>query len=365
VAGFSPLRGDIFGKEVLRTDRDFQSFGTMPPGNKEPNDARPKSYIALSPATVGVICLVAVAVAAAFRFLPDTKAPEAPPAPAYPDLRPRVNELEQQLAAAKSAPPAWPNLSDKVAALESTLAVLQGQLAVAQAAPEYSVLRNRLAALESELTATRDALAAAKKGEVEAQLRIERDDLAGRTDRLTREVTQLRGDRERMQRLLAVTGQQMRRTSAEKTAPSGHEAALAAMVDELQTTRSALATAREEASQANEALATLQRTTNRALAEAAANRTQLDQVRGTNMSLTQENQRLKSSPAPGGVAPTPPAFATPTGPILHVVAAGDSLSNLSARYYGTPARWPDIYQVNADLLGPTGTLRIGTTLRIP
>src|SRR6185436_8026280 len=114
----------------------------------------------------------------------------------------------------------------------------------------------------------------------------------GRTARLTREVGQLRDDRERMQKLLAATGQQMRQTSAVKTAQGGREAALASVVDELQSTRSALATARDEASQASEALAALQRSTNRTLADAAADRARLDQLRDTNATLVQENQRL-------------------------------------------------------------------------
>ena len=52
-------------------------------------------------------------------------------------------EAQGRLAAAKSAPPPYPNLSDKVTALESTLAVVQGQLAEAQAAPEYTKLRKQ------------------------------------------------------------------------------------------------------------------------------------------------------------------------------------------------------------------------------
>jgi len=320
--------------------------------------------------TSGAVIAAGVLVIAAFLVFklvsnPKPAAPEVPPVPAYPDLRASVAELEQQLAAAKAAPPAYPNLGDKVAALESTLTVLQGQLAEAQAAPEYVKLRNRLAALESELTATRDALAVAKKGDVEAQLRAERDDLAGRTARLTSEVTQLRSDRERMQRLLAATGQQLRRASAEKSAPAGREAALATLVDELQATRATLAAAQEETNRANEGLAALRRSSSRFEAEAAADRTRLNQVRDTNVFLTEENLRLKASLSRGNAIPAAPAIAPLAGPRTHVVAAGDSLSNLSQRYYGNAGRWQDIYNANADLLGPTGTLHVGYVLRIP
>jgi nucleoid-associated protein YgaU len=48
-----------------------------------------------------------------------------------------------------------------------------------------------------------------------------------------------------------------------------------------------------------------------------------------------------------------------------VVAAGDSLSRLSQRYYGNANRWQEIYNANAALLGPNGVLKVGTQLRIP
>ena len=79
-------------------------------------------------------------------------------------------------------------------------------------------------------------------------------------------------------------------------------------------------------------------------------------------------------PQPG--TPTPwmkstggpaPALAPVTAPAArtHVVAAGDSLSRLSQRYYGSAGRWQEIYNANAPLLGPNGVLRVGTELRIP
>jgi nucleoid-associated protein YgaU len=48
-----------------------------------------------------------------------------------------------------------------------------------------------------------------------------------------------------------------------------------------------------------------------------------------------------------------------------VIAAGDSLSKLSQRYYGTATRWQEIYNANAEKLGPQGILRVGVELRIP
>jgi len=330
----------------------------------DPN-SRPKSYLAVSPAAVGVLGVVlVVAVVAVFKLLPPPT-PATAPAPAYPDLSPRVAELEQQLAAAKSAPPPYPDLTERVSALEATQTELQKLLAEAQAAPEYTVLRNRIAALASELEGTRDALAAARKGGAEA--RAERDEVASRIDRLTRDLAQLRADRERMEKLLTETGRQMRQTSAQKTALSDREANVAKIIDELRDTRAALATAQDEASRTSEALATLQRSTDRALADSAADRARLDELRSTNASLVDENQRLRAAVAtPPPASPSPPAYRpSPAVGRTHFVAAGDSLSNLSQRYYGTPERWREIYTANADLLGPTGTLRVGTMLRIP
>lgn len=50
---------------------------------------------------------------------------------------------------------------------------------------------------------------------------------------------------------------------------------------------------------------------------------------------------------------------------LHVVAAGDTLAKISARYYGTPSRWREILDANRDVLGEGNNLVVGNSLRIP
>jgi nucleoid-associated protein YgaU len=81
--------------------------------------------------------------------------------------------------------------------------------------------------------------------------------------------------------------------------------------------------------------------------------------------------RAAGGPAPVVTTPTAPRGAAPAAPAqppgvrIHTVVAGDSLSRLSQRYYGTANRWQEIYNANADKLGPNGVLRIGTELRIP
>ncbi len=52
-------------------------------------------------------------------------------------------------------------------------------------------------------------------------------------------------------------------------------------------------------------------------------------------------------------------------PRTHTVQAGDTLSTISARYYGTPSRWIDIYQANRDRLRSENALKVGQEIRIP
>ena len=70
---------------------------------------------------------------------------QRPAAPAYPDLRERVGELEAQVAALRDAGPAFPDLRGRVAELEQQLA------ATPTAAPAYPDLRSRVQTLEAQL----------------------------------------------------------------------------------------------------------------------------------------------------------------------------------------------------------------------
>jgi nucleoid-associated protein YgaU len=52
--------------------------------------------------------------------------------------------------------------------------------------------------------------------------------------------------------------------------------------------------------------------------------------------------------------------------LVHVVASGDTLSHIAARYYGDAGRWPDIYEANKDIIGDNPNLiRVGQELEIP
>jgi tetratricopeptide (TPR) repeat protein len=76
-------------------------------------------------------------------------------------------------------------------------------------------------------------------------------------------------------------------------------------------------------------------------------------------------------PPPGGQTTAAGVLAPPTRPVdgaarVHVVQQGDTLFNLSVRYYGTGSRWREIYAANRDTLrSENDPLRIGMQLRIP
>ncbi len=71
-------------------------------------------------------------------------------------------------------------------------------------------------------------------------------------------------------------------------------------------------------------------------------------------------------PAPGPRAAPGTAANQLAAGKRHAVQRGDTLSSLSRQYYGTSARWRDIYNANRDILkGENETLRLGMELRIP
>jgi len=71
----------------------------------------------------------------------------------------------------------------------------------------------------------------------------------------------------------------------------------------------------------------------------------------------------RGTPAVPGVAPATgrkaPAFTT------YVVNNGDTLTKISIKAYGTPARSNDIYNANRDKMTSAANLKVGTTLTIP
>jgi nucleoid-associated protein YgaU len=111
-------------------------------------------------------------------------------------------------------------------------------------------------------------------------------------------------------------------------------------------------------------------------------RNQARQAEDQAAALESENAQLRTrlallAPGPGstrpvplrpGQAPAPEAAPTPTPtptPKTYVVADGDTLTRISKKFYGTPARWEDILKANRPALKDEKSLAVGSTLTIP
>lgn len=97
---------------------------------------------------------------------------------------------------------------------------------------------------------------------------------------------------------------------------------------------------------------------------------QLEQMIGQARRMP-EPQSNPTVSTPRNITPTvnrAPAPAEPdpaSVPRSYTVQSGDTLSTISARFYGTPSRWIDIYQANRDRLASENALRVGQEIRIP
>lgn len=82
--------------------------------------------------------------------------------------------------------------------------------------------------------------------------------------------------------------------------------------------------------------------------------------------ITEEAPPPVITRAPFAPAPrTAPAPSKAANGRAHTVVKGDTLYNISQRYYGTPSKWRDIYNANRDLMKSQNDLKIGTQLKIP
>jgi len=77
---------------------------------------------------------------------------------------------------------------------------------------------------------------------------------------------------------------------------------------------------------------------------------------------------LRSSRPPATTASDgagPPQSPSTSAGRRHTVQEGETLSSISARYYGTPRRFLDIFEANRDTLASPNALRVGQQLTIP
>ena len=68
-----------------------------------------------------------------------------------------------------------------------------------------------------------------------------------------------------------------------------------------------------------------------------------------------------TAPAKSEPAPSAKTAATRT----YIVQRGDSLSKISAHFYGTTKHWKEIYNANKERIGNINQLKVGTLLTIP
>jgi len=118
-------------------------------------------------------------------------------------------------------------------------------------------------------------------------------------------------------------------------------------------------------------------------AQAEGLREQLRQTQGQLAVYAEENARLRTAlalagPAPGALAAPEPSRAVPPPPMpakaepmpaatarTYTVAAGDTLTRISQKFYGTPSRWPEILAANKPPLKDEKGIFVGQTIKIP
>jgi chromosome segregation ATPase len=253
-------------------------------------------------------------------------------------------------------------LRKRVWTLESERNDLQQKLAVVEAAAKTPNLAEVQARAESEAK-----LAAALDGA--RMLRAENDQLKSNTAALTKTKSDLESELSRARAAfpLAAQAQTLR--------------------EQLQQVQGQAASLADENSKLKARIAVMGGGSSPAPTSAPITVTNT----GDKVLLTSINSQPTNTPAPaGGVTATfvtsvpsgnaarstgTANFASPTvnaksqaaGSALrfHTVTSGDTLSKISATYYGTPTRWAEILVANRDILGEDNNLVIGRTLRIP
>lgn len=117
----------------------------------------------------------------------------------------------------------------------------------------------------------------------------------------------------------------------------------------------------EEVQAANVALRAEVVDLKRQLEEARARSRQLEAA----IETVRQNAAANREIAPIVVAPPPVESGPMETPDRYTVQSGDTLSAISRKVYGDPARWRDIFEANRDVLSSPNALRVGQELDIP
>ncbi len=191
-------------------------------------------------------------------------------------------------------------------------------------------------------------------------------ELTGTNVKLEQELGGLRQQVDRLQAENARLTQDLRSTTQTANAAGSQLAALRRDVENARAANATLVESTAAQDRERTALITQLREENRALT------VRLSQAQGV-LDQIASAARLgtpASSIAGGNTAAqtrTVAVVSTPVeaAPRVHTVTEGDSLSRISLRYYGTAARWQEIFEANRDVLQGANALRVGQQLRIP
>jgi TPR repeat protein/nucleoid-associated protein YgaU len=233
---------------------------------------------------------------------------------------------------------------ENAAAMRTEVAELRSRLSDAQRSGEMQ------AASVAELTDTNDRLSSELK-ELQAQLA----DLRSANARYVQGDI-ARQEAERRAASLEATAAQLGSSQRDLTVARGEIGRLSGIVQALERDRAAQIA---QLQQENAAVAARLRQAQGTLEQIASAARLMNQGSGASTLMP---------PPPDAIAGTPTApagNAVPVSPRYYVVAEGDTLTRISARYYGTSSRWQEIYEANREVLRAENSLRLGQRLRIP
>jgi nucleoid-associated protein YgaU len=185
---------------------------------------------------------------------------------------------------------------------------------------------------------------------------------------LEQELAQRSSDSDALKAKLSAEETALKASSDTQTKAEDSAAELSRIRGELASTKAQLADAVQRADSARTATgdtAALQRQVTDLSDRLAGSLRSYAVLQQENASLRRSSPQRPSAVAAARPAPAPAPAPTPVPVRTHVVVDGDTLTKISREYYGTSARWPEIYQANRDVMPNESSLSVGAVLRIP